>query len=353
MKAYIKGLGVVSPQKTWNKDFFLEDIVAYNENILHCIEPEYKQFINPIALRRMSRIIKMSIAASKICLADAEIELPEAIISSTGLGCMEDTEKFLMAMIENEEKFLQPTSFIQSTHNTVSSQIAINLKCNSYNNTYVHRGFSFETALLDGLLLLNEGSVNNALVGGFDEITKNQFLILNRADYWKKDLINSLDLLNHNNSGSLAGEGTSYFLLSNKVSDNKYGTIAGLQTFYKPENISEVKKHIHSFLEKNNLESTDIDVVLYGLSGDSAFDEVYYSVMKSTFLNSTAAYFKHLCGEYHTASAFALWLAAKVIQHKQAPASITINKQKKEDVKNILIYNHFRNINHSLILVTR
>ena len=51
--------------------------------------------------------------------------MPDAIITGTGLGCLEDTEKFLTAMVTNKEEFLTPTSFIQSTHNTVSAQIAL------------------------------------------------------------------------------------------------------------------------------------------------------------------------------------------------------------------------------------
>ena len=56
---------------------------------------------------------------------------------------------FLRKMIEFEEKMLSPTAFIQSTHNTVGAQIALLLKCHHYNNTIVHRAFSFENALTE------------------------------------------------------------------------------------------------------------------------------------------------------------------------------------------------------------
>ena len=172
MEVYIQGIGLISPQETYSTESFLENIVEHDTEMLNSVGPVYKEFINPIQLRRMSRLIKMGISTAKISLADAGVEMPGAIISGTGLGLMEDTEKFLMSVLDNNEEFLTPTAFIQSTHNTISGAVAIALKCNNYNNTYAHRGFSFESALLDGILLVNDGDADNILIGGFAEITK-------------------------------------------------------------------------------------------------------------------------------------------------------------------------------------
>ncbi len=96
-----------------------------------------------MASRRMSRIIKMGVCAAMKCLQDAEIKNPDAIITGTGMGCIEDTGKFLSSYIENEEKLLNPTPFIQSTHNTVGAAIALMLKCHNYNNTLWSQGIFF------------------------------------------------------------------------------------------------------------------------------------------------------------------------------------------------------------------
>ncbi|MBO7366117.1 MAG: beta-ketoacyl synthase chain length factor, partial [Bacteroidales bacterium] len=64
---------------------------------------------------------------------------------------------------------LSPTSFMQSTHNTVSSMIAIHLGCHGYNATYSHTGASLESALLDAWLQISLGDIDTALVGRFDE----------------------------------------------------------------------------------------------------------------------------------------------------------------------------------------
>src|SRR5574344_1940987 len=107
MAIYIKGMGNISIQDTLGKNF-IDAPVSYSEPYIRCIEPNFKDFINPLQLRRMSRIIKRAIASSLTAVEQSGIAVPEAIISGTGLGCIEDTEKFLSAMIENEEKFLQP-----------------------------------------------------------------------------------------------------------------------------------------------------------------------------------------------------------------------------------------------------
>ena len=170
MEAYINGIGAISPQ-----EFILDPtkwaIPVVDECVFACKEPDYSQFLNPATTRRMSRMIKMGLCASKICLSDSGIEQPDAIITGTGLGCIEDTDKFLNIIIDLNEQFLAPTSFIQSTHNTISAQIALSLKNHNYNFTYVHGAFSFESALQDSLMLIQEQSAENVLLGGIEEMT--------------------------------------------------------------------------------------------------------------------------------------------------------------------------------------
>src|ERR1700712_2967424 len=142
----------------------------------------------------MGHIIKMGVAAAKDCLNKANIEIPGAIITGTALGCMEDTITFLTRIIEQNEELLPPTAFIQSTHNTVAAQIALMLKCHAYNNTFVHKGVSFEAALLDGIMLLKEGEADNILVGGTEEMIDVSFTVLTRLGLYKRWPISNLDL---------------------------------------------------------------------------------------------------------------------------------------------------------------
>ncbi len=50
--------------------------------------------------------------------------------------------------------------------------------------TYVHRGLSFESALLDAMMKIEEGS-ENILVGAIDEMTETSYIIQQRLGLLK------------------------------------------------------------------------------------------------------------------------------------------------------------------------
>jgi len=353
MKAYIRGTGNISPQRTFFNDDFLGNVVSYETNMLFCIDPVYKDFINPLQLRRMSRTLRMGVTAAKICLLDSGIEMPDAVITGTGFGCTEDTEKFLLSILNNNEQHITPTAFIQSTHNTISGQVAIMLKCREYNSTYVNRGFSFESALLDSLMLIEEKNAENVLVGGFEENSVNLQTTFGKVGIWKKEQISSLKLLENKTPGTISGEGSAFFMLTGKKDEHNYALLNDLSMLYKPKTDAEVESHLNDFLRKNHINPSEIDLVIYGLSGDEGTDGIYHTIRDSLFKNSASAYFKHLCGEYYTASAFALWMAANIIKKKVVPQSVVLDAKPASEIKNILVFNHNRDINYSFMLVSQ
>lgn len=353
MEAYIRGIGNISPQKSWDKSDFPADPVLYEGNRLKSIDPDYKEFIKPIQMRRMSRILKMGVSAAGKCLRDAEVEVPDAVIAGTSLGMMSDTEKFLTAILDNGEKFLTPTSFIQSTHNTVGAHIAVMLKCNKYNFTYVNDNLSFEGALLDSLMRIKENPEENILLSGIDEMTDGYFNISKNAGFWKDNIENNLSLLNHNGSGSIAGEGASFFLVNGREHPDNYAKFIGVDTFYKPETNKETDDFIHSFLARHERKISDIDLVISGMNGDPEWDEIYTRVQKEIFTEVPFGYYKHLSGEYYTSSSFAAWLAAMILKTQNCPDYILLDSKKpKTPIKNILIYNHLKNTNHAITLLS-
>lgn len=353
MKAYIRGIGNISPQHSWGEPALSGEIVSYEGNRLKCIEPNYKEFINPVKMRRMSRILKMGVSAAGKCLQDAELENPDAIILGTGLGMLGDTEKFLNAILDNGEKFLTPTSFIQSTHNTVGAHIAVMLKCNNYNLTYVNDSLSFEGALLDSMMRISDNPNEKILLAGIDETTDAYFVITKNAGFWKDDISGNLSMLEYNTPGSIAGEGASFFVVSGEEHPDNYAKFSGVSSFYKPESDKELEDFIKGFLSEKGLEIKDIDLVITGKNGDSRWDGVYDRLEQGLFSESPLATYKHLCGEYYTSSAFASWLAAGILKTQHCPEGIMLQNQKAEKpFQNILIYNQLRNTNHGLILLS-
>ena len=320
MAIFINGMGNISPQHTKDNSRFLEEVVDNYGSSLKCIEPNYRNYINGRYLRRMSRIIKMGVSAAKICLKEVEVDNPDAIIVGTGLGCLEDTEKFLIEIYKGNEELVSPTQFIQSTHNTVAAQIAIMLGCNNYNFTYVHRGFSFESALQDAILQFAEDDApKNILVGGMDESTDSYLKITSRLSQWKSNEYSQLQLLANHLRGSLPGEGAAFFMLGNEASENCYAQLQAVRMLYKPKDETRIAEEIKDFLSENELKTEDIDLVLLGINGDSRIDSIYSNIGTKVFEDKRLGYFKHLCGEYKTATAFGMWLAAQILEKQQIP----------------------------------
>jgi 3-oxoacyl-[acyl-carrier-protein] synthase II len=337
MKAYINNTAIVSPQRTFDQDFPGEILHYPDVKYLKCIEPAYKDFLDPMVSRRMSRIVKMGVCAALSCLRKAGVEMPDAIIVGTGLGCLEDTEKFLGSIYSHQEHLLNPTPFINSTHNTIAGAIALVIKCHGYNATYTHRGFSFESALLDALMHAEENPEANILAGAFDEITANSYEITKRLGLWE---------------GTIPGEGVAFFMLSGKRQQNSMAQLKALHTLFNPEKESVLENEMHNFIKNAGLSAQDIDLVLMGISGDPITDVYYKCLMDGMFEGKPVAEFKPLCGEYDTASSFALWMAAQVFHKQQVPEWIRTNEIKPGKLKNILIYNHLRGVNHSFYLLS-
>ncbi|HJP62955.1 MAG TPA: beta-ketoacyl synthase N-terminal-like domain-containing protein [Mucilaginibacter sp.] len=349
MKVFIRSAAAISAQNTFRNEEFLNEPAEYIGTRLPVIEPDYKEYIDAKLIRRMSHVIKRGVAAAKECLNNANIEMPGAIITGTAFGCMEDTITFLTRIVEGNEEMLPPTAFIQSTHNTVAAQIALMLKCHEYNNTFVHKGVSFESALTDAIMLLNEGDADNILAGGTEEMVDTSFKVLTRLGLYKRRPVSNLNLFNEESKGTVGGEGAAFFLLTDKPSPENMAELVALQTLYKPDDLPDA---INSFLSANALQSKDIDLLITGKNGDINNDSIYKELTAGLFKNNAIANYKHLCGEYPVSSSFALWLAANILKKGIVPEVVLERTAGDAAPKKILIYNHYQNKYHSLMLVS-
>lgn len=302
------------------------DVTSEDALYLSANEPDYKSIITNATLRRrMSRIIKMGVACGLECISSLPSEEVHAIITATGLGCLADTEKFLNAIIENEERLLNPTPFIQSTFNTIGAQIALIRQIHAYNMTYVHRGLSFESALLDGMMRIWEGN-KNVLLGTIDEITPSSYTLHQRLGLLK-------DIQ--------AGEGAQFFLLGHQQTTSTLAEVIGVSTFIDTASVEEISVRIHHFLQQHQLTPEQVDWFVTGKNGHSKEDAPYIALENSLFTKATCSTFKDECGEYPTASSYAVWKVVKAFGEQTAPE------------QTVLIYNHFHSINHSLILIRK
>ncbi|GHC42387.1 beta-ketoacyl synthase N-terminal-like domain-containing protein [Ulvibacter litoralis] len=349
-KVYINSIGSISAQKTFENASFLETIADYNDTVLPAIDPVYKDYIPPAAARRMAKGIKMGVVASKIALAEANLENVDAVITGTGMGCVVDSEKFVSAIIDNNEEYLTPTSFIQSTHNTVGGQIALGLGCNGYNFTYVHASISFESALLDAKMQLETEEAENILVGGVDELGAHTVKIHRLINHIKPEAVTSKTVLNSKTSGAVFSEGANFFVLSNLRAAQTYAELLDVKMFNTLE-IRTLSKAVLTFLQVNGLFISDVDLIILGNNGDVAYDTYYHELTDKVFAETPQATYKQLSGEFHTASSFGLWMASKIMKSQSVPEAAQLNTIQTSEVNTILLYNQYRGENHSLTLL--
>lgn len=265
-RIYIRSAAQISVQKPLCEDW-MTDPIPHSGEYLRSQDPDFKQFLNPMQARRMGLILKRAIAVSLTALKDAGIECPDAIFTGTGLGCMENTENFLSAMCRDGEEMLPPTYFMMSTHNTISSAVAILLRCHGYNCTYSQKDISFESALLDAFIQLQAGRMGNALVGSHDETTPDTYRLLRGAGYFDDTVT--------------AAEASSAFVLSAdsgslSLSKGPLCELADVQILHSPANLESIVKEYN---DSRILRSSDY-FTLFGKCFSASGLGVYEAAMR-------------------------------------------------------------------------
>ncbi len=160
----------VSKENSQREDISRDDFIVADVTIDSMEQlADYKEYISPKEGRRMGKLMKAATLTSLMALREAGIECPDAIITATANGMLETSEKFLVDMVDNGEETLSPTLFMQSTHNTIGSAIAIRTQCHGYNITYTQGKDSMKWALRDAERLIRMGKAKTVLVGCHDE----------------------------------------------------------------------------------------------------------------------------------------------------------------------------------------
>lgn len=311
-------------------------------------KPDFKQFISPANARRMGTLLKCALSSAISCMETAQKPALDGILTGTGLGCIGSSEIFLNALLNEGEESLSPTSFMLSTHNTISSQIAIALKCHNYNITYSHRGLSFDSALFDAVVKFQLGQFANALVIGADEMTEAYFQLFDQTGKWKKELPATENFFTNGTKGTIAGENCVTFLLSDKKNDNTLCELIDTQITYKPTDERFIQMY-RSLLIKGCIEN--VDGIILGKNGDVNNDKEYNRIVQLIAPETPVFNYKHLFGESFTSSSIALYVGAKCLKEQYVPAHLTADEKRIEQPKTLLLINHFNQLDYSFTLL--
>ncbi|MBK5272530.1 MAG: beta-ketoacyl synthase chain length factor [Bacteroidia bacterium] len=343
---YIHQTSCISPQHTF-RDVDINKLVEPAERKLQAIEPSY-DVIPPGVLRRMGKAVRMGVGAAMPLLQNNL--MPDGIIIGTGTGGKDDCVKFLNQIIEYDEGMLTPINFVQSTPNAVAAQVGLLTKNHGYNITHLHLGLAFEFAMTDADMMLNENPLNSYLLGGVDDISINNYYFEDKRGWYKKEDISDKKLYEINTPGSIAGEAAAMFLVNGTEAGSVAKVLAVDTLHHQDESI--IKEKLQDFIEKHLPAGEKIDLLLTGENGDNRLLKYYSSCEEVIKDDVTIARFKHMCGEYPTATAVGLWLCCDILQNQHIPHHMIKNAVVKTTYKNILIYNSYKGVQHSFILVS-
>lgn len=341
---FIKDLTCISPQKTIQGDFFESEPIIYTGSQLKAVEPSYSD-IPRSQLRRMGKSNRMATGAGMPLLQKYKTD---GIIIGTTDGGMEDCHKFLNQIVKFEEGTLTPTNFVQGSPSSPAGGLALMSANSGYNNTHSNKGLSFENCLMDADLLFIEGRAKSLMVGCVEEISQSQYRIETLAGFIKKDEITSDKLIGCGTPGAVNGEGAAMFVVDSE-NDGAIAEIVDSDMISYPSS-DDLSLKVKLFLGRNGLEAPDIDALMLGYSGDSNSDFWYDAFAKQTFPETGIISFKNLFGETPSASAFATWFAAELLNGKTIP-ELAIQKPISRELKTILIYNHYQGKQHGFVLV--
>ena len=254
MSCYIKKVSTVSPIGDLGENLNLNTFAANNFN---AVEPDYKEVIaNANLRRRMNRMLKMGTYAAMKCLADTDVDM---MLTATSLGSISDTEKMLDTIYSSGETLGNPTAFIQSTFNTLAGNIAQLKSTHIPNVTFVNRGETVANALGYAQVKLSSDA-DNILYVSSDEKTELSETVLKKFNL---------------SANGMYGEGSTAMILSSE----KTGALAEIV-------FSKCGIDVMSALKELGMPMEDVEILDY----------------------------KRWCGEYATALAFGVALAARMLE---------------------------------------
>jgi 3-oxoacyl-[acyl-carrier-protein] synthase II len=128
-----------------------------------------------------------------------------------------------------------------------------------------------------------------------------------------------------------------------------------VHTLYKPDGEETLFAAAETLLAQHGLSFAGVDLVVSGENGDAGNDRLLKALAEKKLAHATRARFKHLCGEYCTASSFALWLAASILKNQTVPAALLTpgGTSSAGPVSTILVANQYLGNNYSLMLLTK
>jgi 3-oxoacyl-[acyl-carrier-protein] synthase II len=334
---YLHGMAHISAQNTIEKHYFFESIESSTHYPISAHEPEYKTLIPPLQLRRMNKSMRLALFTAKVALEEAHMDTVNAIILGSGMGCLTDSEKFVEAMLEDEQQRFNPTPFIQSTHNMAAATLALALQCKGYNMTYVNNANSVASAVQDSQLHLMEHPEDVVIFGGVEELGKQS------PQFWQWAGFSEIEHPSlppsPQTQKEMVSEGAALFVASAQVRPQTIATLHGVA--YDLE-ASEPELFLQNFMKEHAIEPDQIDAVLLGIVPTQIGDAPLQAMAQSLLPHAAQVGYKHVLGDHDSMAASALAIACQILQNQSIPETLLFKSGRATPIRQILIYHQRR-----------
>ncbi len=175
-------------------------------------------------MRRADKLSKMAVVAASEAIANGGTEdlnrKRVGIIAATALGAHVTTFDFLDDILEYGDAAVSPTTFSNSVHNAAASYISSVLGIEGPTLTVTQFFFAFHSALQLAQVWLNEGRCDYVLAGAIEQYGDVLAYVHDTKLAPAPD--GRIRPFNFKPAYQVPGEGSVFFLLSNKKHDNTF-----------------------------------------------------------------------------------------------------------------------------------
>jgi 3-oxoacyl-(acyl-carrier-protein) synthase len=328
----------------------------------------------PGRIKRMGRGQEMAIAAVKCaldsCAERAALPAPgSGTAVSVGTAWAEEGDEiiFLEHLIKLGEKAAKPAYFVNSVKNALASQLALTFGFQGENQTFAHDALSFESALWQGARLLCAGRARHAVVCGVEALVEFQEIHGHLLGWYGTDPSPLAPLSGHKRAagqGTLPGEGAAAFVLTapgvvaaplaRLVGVRARGPLQRAPVLTPTGELTFVGQALHD----SGTRLDDVGLVLLGANGDPALDEIYAQVARGLRAGAPAlavGVYRHLTGDFATASALGLELAVGTVSGRTVPSQVHVVDgllASARSIRSVLLYHLTSAGYHSVMIVS-
>ena len=317
-------------------------------------------------VKRLGRGQAMAIGAVgravQSCAAPPEKSGATAICLGSGWAEEGDEICFLENLVKFGEKGAKPAFFVNSVHNARASQVALNHGFRGENQTFTHDALSFESALWQGARLLCAGRARHAAVVGVDALCEFLEIHGHLLGYLGTSSSPLSPLSGQTMQGSLPGEGAAAFILAPAGStDRPLARVVGVRARGPLTRAPALDAKAElAFVEQAaadiGVKLADVGLFVLGANGDSALEPIYAAVaegLRRAAPKAGVGVYRHLTGDYATASALGFALAVRAVHQQSVPAELRlVGDAPGAPLTTALLYHVSRLGHHSVMVVS-